>query len=188
MSLYLFIKLWVRTNRKLVILRIVLGLAKQRMFTQPLFSIGWFIASDWLALNSLWVVPISPSRGDGCSALEASRETYVASGACSSCNGRWWCGMWRRALGCVGCKVEGGGGSATCLVQHIGRLNPIGWHGDGPAAHEDLHCFLSPWQDLVGAAVGVSNALRVVSCRRKTSVHFPGSLRSIYCGWFPHTR
>jgi hypothetical protein len=58
----------------------------------------------------------------------------MASGSCSSCDGR--------------------GGPAADLVQYVGRLDPIGWHGDRPVMHEDLHCFLSPWQDLLGATVG----------------------------------
>jgi hypothetical protein len=66
-------------------------------------------------------------NGAGCSVVEASRKTYMASGACSSYYGGWWHGMWTRGRGCVGCGVEDlGGGPAAGLVQHVGRLHPIG--------------------------------------------------------------
>jgi hypothetical protein len=97
--------------------------------------------------------PHHPFCGDGWSDVEASGEMYVASGACSSCDRWWWCVIWCCGQGCFSCRVESGGGPVTWLIQHVSWLDPIGWHGDGSAAHEDLQCLLSPWQELIWSAV-----------------------------------
>jgi hypothetical protein len=39
------------------------------------------------------------------------------------------------------------------LVQHVGWFDPVGRHVDRLAAHKELQHFLSPRENLVGAAV-----------------------------------
>jgi hypothetical protein len=39
------------------------------------------------------------------------------------------------------------------LVQHVSWFDPIGRHSDRLTAHKELQRFLSPREDLVGAAV-----------------------------------
>jgi hypothetical protein len=46
-------------GEKLAEWRLSTGVKHFLMFTQPLPSIGWLLACDWLALDSLWVVPTS---------------------------------------------------------------------------------------------------------------------------------
>jgi hypothetical protein len=48
------------------VIRIVEGFAYQRLFTQPLLSIGWLLACDWLVLDSLWVVPTNIKDSGTC--------------------------------------------------------------------------------------------------------------------------
>jgi hypothetical protein len=49
------------------------------------------------------------------------------------------CCGWR----CVGRGVKSGD-PGVGLVHHVGWLDPVGRHGDGPAAHKELQRFLSP--------------------------------------------
>jgi hypothetical protein len=83
------------------------------------------------------------SRGDGRSDVKANREKYVAFAACSKCDKRWRRGRWCYGRGCGDDVVEGGGGLAVSLIQHVGLFEPVGLHSDGPAAHDELQCFLS---------------------------------------------
>jgi hypothetical protein len=64
--------------------------------------------------------------------------------------------------GCDGQGVENSAPTVS-LVQHVMWLDPVGRHGDRLAAHKELQCFLSPREDLVGAAVRGSRARLVTS-------------------------
>jgi hypothetical protein len=90
---------------------------------------------------------ITPPRGDVCLGVEAQGEADLATGACSlrRC---WWRQQNRAGWAAVGRCVP-----AVGLVQYVGRLNPVGRHGDGIAAHKEFHRLLSPREDLVGAAL-----------------------------------
>jgi hypothetical protein len=80
------------------------------------------VRTDWLALDSMWVVPLP--CGDGCSDVEVGREMDVASGACSS-GDRWWRrGRWCYNRDCVDRDIQGSGPAAS-LIQHVGCLDPV---------------------------------------------------------------
>jgi hypothetical protein len=79
---------------------------------------------------------------------------------------RWRCGCWCRCCSPVGRRAEGEA-SVVGLLQCVGWLDPVGRHSDRCVAHKELQRFLSPREDLVGAAV---------RGRRKTSVQSRRSL------------
>jgi hypothetical protein len=64
----------------------------------------------------MWAVPTSPPHGDGCSAVEASREACVVFGACSSCDRRWWRSQWCCRRGCIDCGDEVGGSDVAVIL------------------------------------------------------------------------
>jgi hypothetical protein len=88
-----------------------------------------------------------PTRRECCLGVKACGEANAATAACSLCSWRW-CYAW----GCASRGVENGAPTVG-LVQHVGWLDPVGRHGDRLAVHKELQCFLSPREDLVGAAV-----------------------------------
>jgi hypothetical protein len=79
----------------------------------PLPSIGWLLYCDWPVPELMWMVLSSPSHEDGFLAVEASRETYMASGACSSCNGQWWHVRWCYGRCFIDREVDGGGAAVS---------------------------------------------------------------------------
>jgi hypothetical protein len=83
------------------------------------------VCAHWLVLDSMWVIPISTTSRDGCSDVELSREMYMATRACSSCDGRWGHGRWCYGWGCVNRGIKDGG-PAVSLIQHVGWLDPVG--------------------------------------------------------------
>jgi hypothetical protein len=84
-----------------------------------------------------WEALTSPPHGDWCLGGEAYGKTDMASGACSfGCWKRWWyfrCCGW----GCDGGRFESSG-STVVLVEYVSRLDPVGRHGDGFAAHKEF--------------------------------------------------
>jgi hypothetical protein len=101
-----------------------------------------------LAFDSMWVAPHQPPPAE-----------MVAQGLKLAGKRTWWPQRVVRATvggGVAGCGTAGVESRAPAVspVEHVGQRDPVGWYGDGPAAHQELQCFLSPWQDLVGAALG----------------------------------
>jgi hypothetical protein len=85
------------------------------VFTELLLSSWCFIDYDWLVLELMGAVPTSapPPHRDCCSAVDASREVYVKSGARGLSDG-WWCRRkWCCSRWCVHCRVDGGGAAAS---------------------------------------------------------------------------
>jgi hypothetical protein len=105
------------------------------MFVVALKSAGF--AVSWSRTASL-EIPTSRPRGDCCLGFETCGEADVATGACSLGSwGLWRCGRKRCGWRCVG-RGFGSGAPAFVLVEHVGRLDPVGRRGDGLAAHQEL--------------------------------------------------
>jgi hypothetical protein len=112
--------------------------------------ISWFGRAGFTVGDS----HISPSpHGDCCSDIEVCGEMDVATRVCSSCGSLWQIGRWCYGQGCVDRWIEGAV-PVVSPIEDVGWFGPLGWHGDGPRAHNELQRFLFPWQDLEGAVVG----------------------------------
>jgi hypothetical protein len=104
-------------------------------------DIGWCCGVLLCHVVKLPDHPPLPPRGDVRSGVVASREADMATGACGP-RGWWWRVRRSRSLRCWSGRGFGGASPVSGLVQHLRRLDPVGWHGDGLATHGDLERLL----------------------------------------------